>query len=196
MILEMGRFRCCKRPMFRCCIRSEGPKTQCKWTVQKTLRLCKIVSDLDMNFLETGEKDAMKQYMGKLDTCNTSEDKLFALAWECNGFKKLIDMNKELKSTACSLQTRLSVTNRSTNIPKELSQLCQSLLKYVESLYSKKRVAASHAMIFMIADRKIADQKQQQCNKLISEMKVMDKNDSADVKQIFDDINSFWTAQH
>ena len=101
--------------------------------------LCNIVSDLDkdMNFLETGEKDAMKQYMGKLDTCNASEDKLFALAWECDGFKKLIDMNKELKSTACSLQTRLSVTDRSTNIPKE-SQLCQSLLKYVQSLYSKK----------------------------------------------------------
>ena len=97
------------------------------------------VLDKDATFLKTAEKFAMGQFKEKQGKSNTSEDSLFALSWECDRFKKLVDMNKELKSTVCSLQNKLSENNwRFGNVPHELSKMHQSLLKYAQSIYSKK----------------------------------------------------------
>ena len=67
-------------------------------------------------------------------------------------------MNKELKSSTTSLHSRISANIRGGNIAGDLSNLRQRLLQYVQSLYSKKRDAATHLMVFMIADEK-RDQK-------------------------------------
>ena len=85
---------------------------------------------------------------------NASEDSFFALAWTCEGFKTLAAMNKEFKSTACNLQSRLLGDTISGNVQKDVRCFRNSLLKYVQSFYSKKREAASHMVVFMVADEK------------------------------------------
>ena len=79
---------------------------------------------------------------------------MFALAWECEGYKTLLKMNKELKSSTTSLQRQISANIKAANIAGRLSDLRKRLLQYVQSLYSKKRDTASHLMVFMIADKK------------------------------------------
>ena len=63
-------------------------------------------------------------------------------------------MNKELKSSSTRLHSRISANRRGSNIAGDLSNLRKRLLEYVQSLYSKRRDAASHLMVFMIADEK------------------------------------------
>ena len=108
--------------------------------------------DKDSKFLQDGEKEAYEIYSNKQKQLNASEDSLFALAWTREGFKTLTAMNKEFKSTACSLQSRLLGGTISGNVQKDVGCFRNSLLKYVQSFYSKKREAASHMMVF--ADEK------------------------------------------
>ena len=119
--------------------------------------LSQVISalDKDVTFLKDGEQDAHKSYSAKLKQGNASEDSLFALAWSYEGFKTLTVMNKELKSTACTLQSKMKCSTAragTSNIPRDIALLRNSLLKYLQSLYSKKRDSASHMMVFMIAD--------------------------------------------
>lgn len=121
--------------------------------------LSQVISALDKDivFLQDGEHDAHKCYTDKLKQGNASEDSLFALAWSYEGFKTLTVMNKELKSTVCSLQSRMgcsTVKGGTGNIPTDIALLRNSLVKYLQSLYSKRRETASHMMVFMIADEK------------------------------------------
>ena len=118
--------------------------------------LSKVISalDKDLNFLQDGEKEAYKSYSSKQKQFNASEDSLFALAWTYEGFKTLIAMNKELKSTACNIQSRLMGSAVSGNVQKDVGRFRHSIFKYVQSFYSKKRKAASHLMVFMVADEK------------------------------------------
>ena len=110
--------------------------------------------EIDLKMIEDGEKLANEKYATKQRQSNASEDSLFALAWECEGYKTLLSMNKELKSSTTSLQRQISANIRGGNIAGDLSNLRKGLLQYVQSLYSKKRDAASHLMVFMIADEK------------------------------------------
>ena len=118
--------------------------------------LSKVISalDKDLKFLQDGEKEAYKSYSTKQKQLNASEDSLFALAWTYEGFKTLIGMNKDLKSTACNIQSRLLRNLIAGNVQKDVGHFRNSLLKYVQSLYSKKREAASHMMVLMVADEK------------------------------------------
>ncbi len=120
--------------------------------------LSQVISalDKDVTFLKDGEQDAHKKsYSAKLKQGSASEDSLFALAWSYEGIKTLTVMNRELKSTACTLQSKMKCSTAragTSNIPRDIALLRNSLLKYLQSLYSKKRNSASHMMVFMIAD--------------------------------------------
>ncbi len=119
--------------------------------------LSQVISalDKDVTFLKDGEQDAHKSYSAKLKQGNASEDSLFALTWSYEGFKTLTVMNKELRSTACTLQSKMKCSTAragTSNIPRDIALLRNSLLKYLQSLYSKKRDSASHMMVSMIAD--------------------------------------------
>lgn len=107
---------------------------------------------IDLKMLEDGEKLPNEKYATEQRQSNATEDSLFALAWECEGYKTLLSMNKELKSSTTSLQRQISANIRGGNIAGDLSNLRKGLLQYVQSLYSEKRDAASHLMVFMIAD--------------------------------------------
>ena len=122
--------------------------------VEADLRLVISGLDLDLKMLEDGDKEANEKYATKQRQSNASEDSLFALAWECEGYKTLLNMNKELKSYTTSLHSRISANLTGGNIAGDLSNLRKRLIQYVQSLYSKKRDAASHLMVFMIADEK------------------------------------------
>ena len=79
---------------------------------------------------------------------------MFALAWECECFHTLVSVNKELKSALSSLLSRISTNQTSGNTAGDLTSQRQRLLRYAQDLFSKKREAASHLMVFMIADEK------------------------------------------
>lgn len=63
--------------------------------------------DVDLKMLEDVEKQANEKYANKQRQSNVSKDSLFALPWECEGYKTLLNMNKELKSSMTSLQREI-----------------------------------------------------------------------------------------
>ena len=108
----------------------------------------------DLNFLVNEEKAAKDKYAAKQRQSNASEDSMFALAWECECFQTLISVNKDLKSLVSSLHSRVSASQTSGSVACGLSGLRPRLLRYAQDLFSKKREAASHLMVFVIADEK------------------------------------------
>lgn len=134
----------------RTCCQGLGLKMR-KSSLHEDLSNLVSALDKDLKFLQDGEQKSHKSYTEKQKQSNASEDSLFALAWACEGFKTLTVMNKELKSTVCSLHSKILCASAG-NIPNDLALLRNRFLKYLQSLYSKKREAASHMMVFMIAD--------------------------------------------
>ena len=110
--------------------------------------------DVDLRFLVDGEKAAKEKYAARQRQVNASEDSMFGLAWECESFQTLMNINKELKSFSSSILSRISVNQRVGNIAADVSSLRQRLLRYTQDFFSKRREAASHLMIFMITDEK------------------------------------------
>ena len=125
--------------------------------VRADLKLVISGLDIDLKMLEDEEKQANEKYATKQMQSNATEESLFALAWECEGYKTLLNMNKELKSFTTSLQKQISANTRGGNIAGDLhvSNLRKRLLQYVQSLHSKKRDAATYLMVFLIADENI-----------------------------------------
>ena len=122
--------------------------------VKEDLLLVISALDVDLNFLKSEEKAAKDKYAAKQRQTNASEDSMFALAWECECFQTLINVNKELKSSLSSLHSRMSMSQTSGGTASDLTSLRERLLRYAQDLFSKKREAASHLMVFMIADEK------------------------------------------
>ena len=120
--------------------------------VKKDLVLVISALDVDFNFLKSEEKAAKDKYAAKQRQTNASEDSMFALARECECFQTLI--NKELKSSFSSLHSRMSVSQTSGSTASDLTSLHERLLRYAQDLFFKKREAASHLKVFMIADEK------------------------------------------
>lgn len=123
-------------------------------SVKEDLLLVISALDVDLNFLKSEEKAAKDKYAAKQRQANASEDSMFALAWECECFQTLINVNKELKSSLSSLHSRMSMSQTSGSPASDLTSLRERLLRYAQDLFSKKREAASHLMVFMIADEK------------------------------------------
>ena len=123
----------------------------------------KILTDLaeslkkledDMLFLEKGEEESRQIYNRRFDARNASQESLFSLAWEVEGYRRLLVSANELKDRMNKILCvyGLPVSERG-NIPQEPSMLRKDLLAYVQHLFIKHRDAASDLLIFMVSDK-------------------------------------------
>jgi hypothetical protein len=104
-------------------------------------------------FLKEGHLMAKEAYEHKRKLLNVSEDTLFALAWDVEGYSKLTEINESLTNTIHSILGRIDGQgNERGNIAAELCVLRKELEDYVKGLNTKKREAASHLLLFMISD--------------------------------------------
>ena len=101
----------------------------------------------DFEFLTAGVEVASGVYTKAIQVGKSSDQKLMELSWSVVEFEKLVEkcrnLQVELRSFADSMR------NANT---RNLTALKSSLLIYLKELFSKKRTAASHVLVFMIAD--------------------------------------------
>lgn len=108
------------------------------------LRILPTILDNDLEVLQEGEVDAHTKYEKHRSEKSPSEALLMGLAWDLVGFQDLLKEVSELKKACLELETAHDVN-------ADLQEFCTSLL-YTKQLFMKKRVAAMHLMVFMIAD--------------------------------------------
>lgn len=100
-------------------------------------------------FLTEGHAATKRVYNNKKDMPNVSEDTVFALAWDVEGYAKLLEMNGILSD---KIKDIVSKVDGPGNFAPQLSDLKKKLQEYVKGVYTKRREAASHLLLFMISD--------------------------------------------
>lgn len=107
----------------------------------------------EKEFLTAGLAKAKDCYESKRKLLNVSEDSLFALAWDVEGYSKLIEKNMSITDSISDILARINgpVHGRG-NIQADVSALKKELDSYVKGVTTKKREAASHLLLFMISD--------------------------------------------
>ena len=108
-------------------------------------------------FLKQGLEETRTTYNQKRTQVNISEESLFAIAWDLEGYSKLIEINTAMTNTISNLLVRMAGGAQAPaagdqSIPATLSKLRKDLGEYEKGLYVKKREAASHLLLFMISD--------------------------------------------
>ncbi len=97
----------------------------------------------DIQFLSDGLKSAKEAYGKVVESSGSSEKSKMELAWNVIGFeeliKKLANLEGRVNGIICGDDVKI--------LPFKLE-----LLNYMKELYTKKRVAATHILVFMIAD--------------------------------------------
>jgi hypothetical protein len=93
-------------------------------------------------------------YEKKRQQVGVSEQSLFAIAWDLEGYSKLIQENDSMSKIIDNILESMLTTLSSDkgNISLSVSNLKKKLEEYVKGLYLKKRQAASHLLLFMISD--------------------------------------------
>lgn len=124
-------------------VRSIGTSVRLNWTFKN---IDKVQSDLqhDLDFLKTGSKTANLAYTKAVKESKTIEKSMMELAWAASGFDDLI---KKLQSLRRDLDAFVGGDK-----DVDLCAIKLELLNYLKELFSKKRVAATHLLVFMIAD--------------------------------------------
>ena len=104
-------------------------------------------------FLAAGLAKARDRYESKRKLLNVSEDSLFALTWDVEGYSKLIEKNMTItEGTSGSLARINGPVHGRGNIQADFSALKKELEPYIMGVNTKKREAASHLLLFMISD--------------------------------------------
>ena len=104
-------------------------------------------------FLQNGEREARNLYERRRRASNASEIVLIALAWDLVGFEDLLKEAARLTATCNRLIECGTCQDFSMeHIQNDLNNLRSDMAGYLKQLFSKKRVAATHLMVFMIAD--------------------------------------------
>ena len=107
----------------------------------------------DKKFLKEGTEKVRKDYEEKRAKQKSSETMMMTLAWDLHGFEELLSQCVKFTEVLRQLKGTFSLPRtRHGNIKAEVSTLRNQLLTYVKNLYGKKRTAATHLFVFMIAD--------------------------------------------
>lgn len=102
-----------------------------------------------------GLAKSTESYEKKRKQSNVPESSLFALAWEVNAYQTLKESNVSFITWCQDIISRcLGPSNQRGNIPSSLSELRKDLQPYFKDVFSKRREAATHLMVFMIADER------------------------------------------
>ncbi|PFX30977.1 hypothetical protein AWC38_SpisGene4212 [Stylophora pistillata] len=101
----------------------------------------------DLEFLTSGAEAANGLYSKAVEGSQSSDRTMMELAWTVVGFEELI---KKVRT----FQVQLSVFRQMDNDSAftDLTSLKSNMLSYLKDLFTKKRTAASHILVFMIAD--------------------------------------------
>ena len=121
--------------------------------LQEDLHLLLYAIEADITFLRNGEQESRELYEKRRRASNSSETVLIALAWDLVGFEDLLKETAQLRAKCNDLIDVASSHHFSfENIQNDLNNLRDDMAGYLKQLFSKKRVAATHLMVFMIAD--------------------------------------------
>lgn len=110
----------------------------------------------DKEFLQAGLRKAKEIYETKRKQHNVGEQNLFALAWNVDGYEKLLKMQGDILSLVGTIRGMIASPSRGDNIPRKLTALRKDLEVYVKGVTVKRREAASHLMVFMVSDEQRA----------------------------------------
>lgn len=114
--------------------------------LQEDLHLLLFGIESDTMFLQNGEKEARNLYERRRRASNASETVLV-------GFEDLLKEAARLTATCNRLIECGTCQDFSLeHIRNDLNNLRSDMAGYLKQLFSKKRVAATHLMVFMIAD--------------------------------------------
>lgn len=104
-------------------------------------------------FLHEGHNKAKETFESKRRLLNVHEDSLFALAWDVDGYAKLLEESEAIQNSISEILERLDGhPGDRGNIPAVVAVLKKEMELYVKGLTTKKREAASHLFLFMISD--------------------------------------------
>lgn len=115
--------------------------------------LTKVMEGLqrDIQFLSDGQNAAKGMYERKRKQVNVSEEVLFALGWDLEGYSQLIQMNSSLSDMITEITCKLDSSGHAS-VSAGLSVLKKKLEDYAKGISMKKREVASHILLFMISD--------------------------------------------
>ena len=102
----------------------------------------------DLVFLTNGAGVANQAYQRALQGGKSSEQKMMELSWCAVGFEELVKFARGFQGEIKDFLQEGGPVDTGIS----LLSLKSSLLKYIKDLYSKKRTAATHLLVFMIAD--------------------------------------------
>ena len=107
----------------------------------------------EREFLIGGLRKSKDTYEAKRKLLNVSEDSLFALAWEMEGFSKLLEKSNNIQTDVGNILERIDgPVNERGNVQADVAKLKPEIESYVKGISTKKRQAASHLLLFMISD--------------------------------------------
>ena len=136
----------------------EGYKARCTFVksigsagrsglVQADVQRLLLELENDLEFLAAGAQDANEVYNKALQGGKASESKLMELAWSSMGFEgKVLCFQLELKDVGHE--------GGGAAAGVDLFELKSSMLCYLKDLFSKKCIAETHLLVFMIADER------------------------------------------
>ena len=105
----------------------------------------KLLLDLesDLEFLTAGAEVADDAYTKAIDGAKSDHIKM-ELAWSVVGFEEMLKKVRTFQSQLEGIESDVA--------SGDLVSLKSNLLTYLKDLFSKKRTAAAHVLVFMIAD--------------------------------------------
>ena len=113
--------------------------------VQADVRRLLLELENDLEFLTAGAQDANEAYNKALQGGKASESK-----WSSVGFEELV---KKVRGFQLELKD-VGHEGGGAAAGVNLFELKSSMLCYLKDLFSKKRIAATHLLVFMIADER------------------------------------------
>ncbi len=106
---------------------------------QRTATIAELNQDLE--FLRIGQVAAAERYAQVLKSPNSSTEKLKEAAWDAHEYQELLQQAQHLLGD-------LEETTGDT-LPRPLRD---EMWRYLKNLYKKKRTAASHVLVIMVAE--------------------------------------------
>lgn len=131
-------------------VKKLGSETNLTLTLPSLRQLIKKWED-DIEFLETGLKDAKLKYKVALTAAHKSDQNLMKLAWDVIGFEELIKCASNFKIEIGEVIENVKL-DLMVLVKKTLNDLKPKILKYYKDIYPMRREEATHLMVFMIAD--------------------------------------------
>ena len=119
-------------------------------TIEELQKLDEMVKGY-LEFLTAGELCAKDAYEKVLQASRPSENTLMELSWNLIGFEELLKQNSEFSQEITQVVNK-HVSGQQQFVKSAIVKLSPRLLNYVKEVYTKKRSAATHLMIFMISD--------------------------------------------